>query len=50
MTIGFLMLAIPNIMMEARNPAISAMGIDNSLGALEGKEVRIGAAASGFGP
>ena len=30
------------------NPAISAMGIDNSLGALEGKEVRIGAAASGF--
>lgn len=49
MTIGFLMLAIPNIMMEAKgNPAIGAMGIDNSLGALEGKEVRIGAAASGF--
>jgi len=49
MTVGFLMLAIPNIMMEAKgNPAIGAMGIDNSLGALEGKEVRIGAAASGF--
>ncbi len=49
MTIGFLMLAIPNIIMEMRgNPAISAMGIDNSLGAMEGKEMRIGAAATGF--
>lgn len=49
MTIGFLMLAIPNILMEMKgNPAISAMGIDNSLGAMEGKEIRIGAAASGF--
>ncbi len=49
MTVGFLMLAIPNIIMEMKgNPAISAMGIDNSLGAMEGKEIRIGAAASGF--
>ncbi|MFY7840564.1 MAG: potassium-transporting ATPase subunit KdpA [Lacibacter sp.] len=49
MTIGFLLLAIPNIIMETKgNPAIAAMGIDNSLGAMEGKEVRIGAAASGF--
>lgn len=49
MTVGFLLLAIPNINMEMNgNPAISAMGIDNSLGAMEGKEVRIGAAASGF--
>lgn len=49
MTIGFLCLAIPNTLMEVNgNPAISAMGIDNSLGAMEGKEVRIGAAASGF--
>ncbi len=49
MTIGFFMLAIPNIMMEMKgNPAIAAMGIDNSMGAMEGKEVRIGAAASGF--
>lgn len=48
-TIGFLLLAIPNIIMETKgNPAIAAMGIDNSLGAMEGKEVRIGAAASGF--
>ncbi|MCC6817068.1 MAG: potassium-transporting ATPase subunit KdpA [Saprospiraceae bacterium] len=49
MTVGFLMLAVPNIIMEMKgNPAISAMGIDNSLGAMEGKETRIGAAASGF--
>lgn len=49
MTIGFLMLAVPNIIMEMNgNPEITKMGIDNSLGAMEGKEVRIGAAASGF--
>ncbi|NCU03642.1 MAG: potassium-transporting ATPase subunit KdpA [Chitinophagaceae bacterium] len=49
MTVGFLLLAIPNIIMETKgNPAIAAMGVDNSLGAMEGKEVRIGAAASGF--
>jgi potassium-transporting ATPase potassium-binding subunit len=49
MTAGFLLLAIPNIIMEVKgNPAIAAMGIDNSAGAMEGKEVRLGAAASGF--
>ncbi len=49
MTVGFLMLAVPNILMEMKgNPAISAMGIDNALGAMEGKEIRVGAAASGF--
>ena len=49
MTIGFLLLAAPNILMEMKgNPAITAMGIDNTAGAMEGKEVRIGAAASGF--
>ncbi|MBK8488834.1 MAG: potassium-transporting ATPase subunit KdpA [Bacteroidetes bacterium] len=49
MTVGFLMLAIPNIIMEMNgNPAISNMGIDNTLGAMEGKEIRLGAAASGF--
>lgn len=49
MTIGFLLLAIPNIMMEMNgNPNISSMGINNSLGAMEGKEMRIGAAATGF--
>jgi len=49
MTVGFLCLAIPNINMEMNgNPLISQMGIDNSLSAMEGKEMRIGAAASGF--
>ncbi|MBP9189151.1 MAG: potassium-transporting ATPase subunit KdpA [Chitinophagales bacterium] len=49
MTVGFLMLAIPNIIMEMNgNPAISNMGIDNTLGAMEGKEIRFGAATSGF--
>jgi K+-transporting ATPase ATPase A chain len=49
MTAGFLLLAIPNIIIEVKgNPAIAAMGIDNSAGAMEGKEVRLGAAASGF--
>jgi len=49
MTIGFLALAIPNVMMEMQgNPSITQMGIDTSAGAMEGKEMRVGAAASGF--
>lgn len=49
MTVGFLLLTIPNIHMEMNgNPAISEMGIDNSLGATEGKEIRFGAATTGF--
>jgi len=49
MTIGFLMLAIPNIVFEMKgNPAISAMNVDQSLGAMEGKEMRFGAAMSGY--
>lgn len=49
MTTGFLLLAIPNIYMEMNgNPAITAMGIDTSLGAMEGKEIRFGTAASGL--
>ncbi len=49
MTIGFLALAIPNIIMEVNgNPAIHALGISQVGGAMEGKEVRFGAAASGF--
>ena len=49
MTVGFLMLAIPNIMMEVKgNPAIAKMGINMSAGATEGKEIRFGAAASGY--
>lgn len=49
MTAGFLLLTIPNINMEMNgNPAIVQMGTDNSLGAMEGKEIRLGAATSGF--
>lgn len=49
MTIGFLLLTIPTVNMEMNgNPAIAQLGIDNSLGAMEGKETRFGAAASGF--
>lgn len=49
MTIGFLLLVTPNILLEQNgNPAITSLGIDNSLGAMEGKEVRFGAASSGF--
>jgi len=49
MTTGFLLLAIPNIAMEmGGNPAIAAMGVDQSSGNMEGKETRIGAAATGY--
>ncbi len=49
MTIGFLLLAVPTIIWEnGGNHAITAMGIDNSAGAMEGKEVRFGTTASAF--
>lgn len=49
MTVGFLALAIPNIINETSgNPLITQMGTDNSLGAMEGKEIRFGSAASGY--
>jgi len=49
MTLGFLLLAVPTIIAEMNgNPAIAKMGISQNLGAMEGKEVRFGAAASGY--
>ena len=49
MTVGFLALAIPTVITEMNgNPAIAHMGVDTSAGATEGKEVRFGAAASGY--
>lgn len=49
MTIGFLALTVPTIIAEMNgNPEIAHMGIDTSNGATEGKEVRFGAAASGY--
>ena len=49
MTVGFLALTIPNIVNETGgNPLITKMGTDNSPGAMEGKEIRFGSAASGY--
>lgn len=49
MTVVFLLFAAVTVYYESRgNPKITALGIDNSSGAMEGKEVRIGAIASAF--
>ncbi|CAM3001905.1 potassium-transporting ATPase subunit KdpA [Chryseobacterium flavum] len=49
MTVGFLALTIPNIVNETGgNPLITKMGAENGLGAMEGKEIRFGSAASGY--
>jgi len=49
MTLGFLLLLLPSISQEMKgNPAISAMGIDQSNGSMEGKETRFGAEASAY--
>ena len=49
MTAGFLALAIPAMIAEANgNPALAALGFDQSHGNTEGKEVRFGPVASGF--
>lgn len=49
MTLGFLALAIPNVVMESKgNPALAHMCISTAPGNMEGKEVRLGAAAAGY--
>lgn len=49
MTIGMLSFLIPTMIAETNgNPAISAMGIDQGAGSMEGKEVRFGASASAY--
>ncbi|MGE8555362.1 MAG: potassium-transporting ATPase subunit KdpA [Chryseobacterium jejuense] len=49
MTIGFLALTVPNIVNETGgNPLITKMGADSSIGAMEGKEIRFGSAASAY--
>jgi K+-transporting ATPase ATPase A chain len=49
MTIGFLLLTIPTIISEVNgNPAISHMGISQTMGNMEGKEIRFGSAASAY--
>jgi len=49
MTVGFLCLTIPNMLMEQHgNPLIAKMGVDMHAGAMEGKEVRFGTPASAY--
>ncbi|MGV3611732.1 MAG: potassium-transporting ATPase subunit KdpA [Fluviicola sp.] len=49
MTVGFLALFLPSIAQEVKgNRAITEMGIDQSTGSMEGKEVRLGAEASAY--
>jgi len=49
MTIGMFTLLIPTMIAEHNgNPAISHMGINQSAGSMEGKEVRFGAPASAY--
>lgn len=49
MTIGMLFLIVPTIHWEmSGSPAIEKLGVLQSTGAMEGKEVRFGAAASGY--
>jgi potassium-transporting ATPase potassium-binding subunit len=49
MTAGFLCFLIPSVYFEMKgNPSIGKMGISQSSGNMEGKEVRFGAAASAY--
>ncbi|HVZ96317.1 MAG TPA: potassium-transporting ATPase subunit KdpA, partial [Chitinophagaceae bacterium] len=49
MTFFFILFCINNIYFEMRgNPEISRMGISQNIGAMEGKEIRLGAAATGY--
>lgn len=49
MTAGFFLLLAPTVYYEMQgNPAIAQMGADMHLGAMEGKEIRLGAAASAY--
>ncbi|RBL93354.1 potassium-transporting ATPase subunit KdpA [Chitinophaga flava] len=49
MTIGMICLLVPTMQSEINgNPAIAHMGIQQATGAMEGKEVRFGPAATGY--
>ena len=49
MTIGFFSLMVPSILAEIKgNPSIAQMGISQTLGSMEGKEIRLGSAASAY--
>lgn len=49
MTVGMISFLVPTLIAETNgNPALARMGIDQSAGSMEGKEVRFGAAASAY--
>lgn len=49
MSLGFVLLTIPTVISEMNgNPEITRLGITQHMGSMEGKEVRFGAAASGY--
>ncbi|AMR25973.1 potassium-transporting ATPase subunit KdpA [Hymenobacter psoromatis] len=49
MTVGFLLLLAPTVYYEMHgNPAIAHLGANQQLGAMEGKEIRLGAPASAY--
>src|ERR1700722_676371 len=49
MTVGFLLFVVPSVYLEMKgNPAISRLGISQTMGSMEGKEVRFGSAASAY--
>lgn len=49
MTVGMLCLLVPTVVTELHgNPAIASLGISQPTGAMEGKEVRFGPAASAY--
>jgi K+-transporting ATPase ATPase A chain len=49
MTVGMISFLVPAMIAETNgNPALAKMGIDQSAGSMEGKEVRFGAAASAY--
>lgn len=49
MTVGFLLLLSVSVYFEMQgNPALDKMGVSQTLGSMEGKEIRFGSAASAF--
>ncbi len=49
MSVGFVLLTVPTIISEMHgNPKIAALGIQQPMGSMEGKEVRFGSAASAY--
>jgi len=49
MTLGFLLLVIPAVLSElGGNPALTRLGVAQDTGSMEGKEVRLGPAASAY--